>query len=247
MGGLVSSYYLAQGVDQRNKVDKHISIGTPYLGAAKMVDVFYNGNAVAGSLEQLFTSGCIKDIIGNLQSIYGLLPYEKYFSPYLILFSEVQNSYGDTINFLNSLPGWNDDLYTSVVSNQNNLFINDRHISSYVDSYYIVGSWHSTIDRIKVYFDSNFELEIGTFKTEYGDETVTLYSATIAGTLDPNRVFYMYDNNDLNLEATHTKMIESTPSLNFITAIIDESVSTTTDESYLSLEYGVYKTNRIKE
>ena len=49
MGGLISSAYLAMGEAQRTNTRLHISLGTPYLGAEKMVSVYGSGKILDGS------------------------------------------------------------------------------------------------------------------------------------------------------------------------------------------------------
>jgi len=197
MGGIVSSYYLSLGEAQRNKVDKHISIGTPYLGAAKMVDVFVTGNAF-DVIKNLAIGAEIVSILPNMPSIYGLLPYEKYFSPYLsydnsILESpQICSTYNSTITTLSGcVENWNNALHESVTENQSRLFINNSHITTYVDSYYIVGNGIKTIENVEYnHFDDGINfITTENETTNAGDGTVSLVSSTINDTIPYNKLF----------------------------------------------------------
>lgn len=246
MGGIVSSYYISLGESQRSLVDKHISIGTPYLGAAKMVDVLLNGNALDGIIKQMATSISIHSVVGNIPSIYGLMPYEEYFYPcveYVNGLTKYEcSTYNETITYMsNNISNWNSTLYSTTVANHDRLFINQEHITTLVDSYYIVGNNLDTISSITLNWNEYFP-ESRT-KTMSGDGTVTKQSATINQSLPSSRVLYAESDESIGLNATHIGLVESECIIDLICNIITENVTLDTDESILNDEYGVY-TNR---
>ena len=112
MGGLVSSGYMALGATQRDKIEKYVSYGTPYLGsvAAPMVcltgmfeamtgDIDFDNNDGHGQTElgeksiilETIAHSLVKNVVvpflaANFASVYELFPSEKYFEyigPYL--------------------------------------------------------------------------------------------------------------------------------------------------------------------
>lgn len=112
MGGLVSSGYMALGATQRDKIEKYVSYGTPYLGsvAAPMVcltgmfeamtgDIAFDDNDGHGQTElgeksiilETIAHSLVKNVVvpflaANFASVYELFPSEKYFEyigPYL--------------------------------------------------------------------------------------------------------------------------------------------------------------------
>lgn len=146
MGGIVTSHYLAMGNRQRKLVKKHISIGTPYLGAVEMPYIFCTGHIRKSALVNALVSAPVLDLIGNVPSIYALFPYEERFRPYLLLERNggeqtTLETYEETMQFLKShMRNWNDTLAEKVFANQKELFLEDgRYITDLVDAYYIVG------------------------------------------------------------------------------------------------------------
>ena len=90
MGGLVASEYLSRSKENRDKVNKLITLGTPYLGAPKVVYVFETGNffsgdgIVDGTVAAATNAFCmatpLKILSPNVQGIYDLLPPKYYMS-----------------------------------------------------------------------------------------------------------------------------------------------------------------------
>lgn len=223
MGGNVSSYYLALGEETRGRVDKHISVGTPYLGAEKLAYVYDTGDAldmymgIDGLIEIDLASildDPIKTIMPNIPAVYSLLPMETHFTPYLKTKNSngevtTKSTYSSTIDMLESqLDNWNVNFYNSAKSHQNLLFVNGEHITQLVDSYYIVGVGKSTAETIQITLNSSNEkigdIAIDTY-TMNSDGTVPLRSALINGTITENVLFkYSAD----NVSADHTGMIK---------------------------------------
>lgn len=224
MGGIVSSYYLALGETARDRVDKHISIGTPYLGAEKLAYVYDTGDAIDSYFKifgyeiPLFDKADlikppIQQIMPNIPSVYALLPFDTNFSPYLQIkdsdgVTTLQTTSIATTYMLSThLSRWNGQLYNSAKSHQNLLFVNNMHVTQLVDSYYIVGGDENTPQTLQIRLDDSGQkqgqISINA-ETLDGDGTVSLRSALISGALSTN-ILCKYSSD--NISATHVGMI----------------------------------------
>ena len=266
MGGNVISQYLALGEEQRNRVNKVITVGTPYLGAVKLVDVFITGKGIdVGSGAVLFGFyDAIKQIIYNIPSVYSLLPYEQYFEPYLSYYNgyDVEtmvecSNYIDTVTALyDYMPNWNAWIANGVIENQSELFLyNGKHITTLVDTYYIVGEGRSTIDALQFVlpngadeFNSEDNIINDASSPGYtydGDSTVPIQSATVGGTLPSERVFYKVNEN--GYISDHSEMIKGVDdetTIEFVCDIIGLDlfeIDNMDTDNYLYDNYGIYR------
>ena len=73
MGGLVASKYCANSSANRGKVDKLITIGTPYTGSPQLVYV-----AETGDFNPLLSNSKIKELVVNFPAVYQLIPTVRY-------------------------------------------------------------------------------------------------------------------------------------------------------------------------
>ncbi|OGO92624.1 MAG: hypothetical protein A2Y17_00540 [Clostridiales bacterium GWF2_38_85] len=200
----------------------------------------------------------ITQIIGNIPSIYALMPMEydwqSYMSyghrtyigsGYIYDLDGVCTDYNSTINKYNqNLTNWNAGLMESVNSHQQLLFPNNNHITNYVNSYYIVGDGISTVHSLEFYSDltpDSVFSECLRLSSNDGDDTVPVRSATINGNINTDRIYYKYSTS--TMEANHTKLIEGSDdkkTLYFISEIINgNSFSYTSYE--LQAIFGIYK------
>lgn len=77
MGGLVASKFLANSSANRSKTTTLITLGTPYVGAAKCIDVMETGDMIGVNILGLTISlfkNTIKDMSKNCYAAYQLLP-----------------------------------------------------------------------------------------------------------------------------------------------------------------------------
>ena len=159
MGGLVASNYIMtlKVKEQLYKVDKLITLGTPFLGAPKLIDVFLNGNALDDAMTDwwLNITGAIPGIMPNMTSIYELLPTQQWFTTAnKTLFthtnyynvpghpdegvSTVSTTYSDTRTRLyEKMDNINMSLLSKAENMHSHLFTGSSHITSFVDSYII--------------------------------------------------------------------------------------------------------------
>ena len=149
MGGIIASKYIENG--NKDKVDKLITIGTPYLGAPKALYVFETGHFLDGIIDDPLTFKQFKEATHTIPSIYELLPNQYYFQNYSYVTRDGNDlSFDDVNNYISSRSWCNKkyldnsaELYSSILSTNGNA-IND------VDSYVIVGENVKTINKLKI-------------------------------------------------------------------------------------------------
>ena len=235
MGGNVSSYYLALGEETRKRVDKHISVGTPFLGAEKLAYVYDTGDAIDFKIgvdwADLLIGDPVAEIMPNIPAVYSLLPMQTHFAPYLQTKSStgtvtIKSTYSSTIATLSThLQNWNDDFYNSAKSHQNLLFVGGKHVTQLVESYYIVGDNSNTPSMLQIALNSSGHKKgnVGISSTSAdGDGTVSLHSALINGTIT-NNILYKYPAN--NVKAEHVGLIkgeDDQKTFDFICDVINE-------------------------
>ncbi|OKP93859.1 hypothetical protein A3849_30350, partial [Paenibacillus sp. P46E] len=210
MGGLISTEYINKG--NANKIDKLITLGTPYLGAPQAVNIFETGAAAGDFISDTAISKSIREVMPNIPSAYQLLPSEEYFTlnntnylksqEYLGPSLNLKNTnfkdttytnYNSTFTFLKDNRGWSNDL---LINKAKKFYENLNIVSNLnkVDSYYIIGDRIPTIGGLTVtnytFGPQRYVLDI---KSIQGDGTVPLISARV-GTptrLDSAKTYYI--------------------------------------------------------
>ena len=220
MGGIVASKYIANR--NENKVEKLITLGTPYLGAPKALYAFETGNFLDGKFAQFVTSKIIKDMIPNMPGVYELLPSKLYFSQnndyYITVNSSIQNyDYGK--NFFSSRSWCNKNLIDKSQIFQDSLGNISSNILNKVDSYIIVGYNVPTITLVK-YENSKLDIDINS----RGDGTVPIISSAIYGL--KRAPYYVKD-------VDHSTLVKNPEVLSLINMIIDGK-GDTYDESKIN-------------
>ena len=181
MGGLVASKYIKKLYDINNcsKVEKFISIGTPYTGAEKAISVMETGEFIS-----LLDKKVFKELSCNFPAVYELLPTEKHAAGagyiqdgtvFIRSFSEYWNflkkrTWGCKTNgqpkaMFNTSKSFHDSLITT-----NGVHIANNDI---VDTYKIYGYGHETIFRVRYNKDGTLYF----WPTNNGDGTVVTSSA----------------------------------------------------------------------
>lgn len=203
MGGLVASGYMALGEEQRSKIETSIMLGSPLLGAPIVPYIWGSEDInVTGFLDKnaskwivlLFDQialyyNPIDNVIGNFSSMYEMFPTKMYFDSsfanknYLITSivggnSTTITSYVDTQNRLESyLPYYNKNLANSAENFHDSLYLNNDHISSLSNTYYIAGYGIDTVDTVEF----NMWDWYNNSSTKKGDGTVPVWSSTLGG------------------------------------------------------------------
>ncbi len=233
MGGLVGSTYLTSAAN-REKVDKFITLGTPYLGAPKALYVFETGGLMDWPASQVMDEP-LKAIANNARSVYELLPTANYFNlngtTYVVkrddggwghFDTKTDLNYSDTKDLIENRDwyktanGGKKSFVTWAENATAALFNGDQHITELVDSYYIVGEKKKTITKVEELFDTNgnFDECSDTDKPKAGDGTVPLISATIGGTTPNAKTYYISE--------THTGLVSNDNTLALVTNIIKD-------------------------
>jgi len=184
MGGIVSSLYIeGQYGGQYNedvKVDKLITLGTPYLGSPKVFGTFETGEFADGIAKLVsWDNEVFKTLIPNMACGYELLPVEGYFENgnyYLQAENGLGFTYNHMSNFISQRPWYNSTLATAASNIQKTLnsFYN-RIKKGDIDAYIIIGYNVKTLTCFQ--WKDN---KINDIKAKYdGDGTVPLISATL--------------------------------------------------------------------
>jgi pimeloyl-ACP methyl ester carboxylesterase len=221
MGGLVASAYLAMGTEYSSKVEKLITFGTPYLGAAKAIGVFETGGLLDW-WQNLAIGQQIKRISANTTSTYELLPTSRTGGNFLALIDyltsfESYYSYSDAMDFFSDRPwakksdGTEKPMLASAEAFHDSLMVGNSHIANYFGaSYYIFGYGHSTPDTA-VYEDFAGALGyLSYYEISAGDGTVTSQSAK-------NMTTYF---NYYGVSADHTDLVSDPDALYLMKSII---------------------------
>lgn len=269
-GGNVVAQYIALGERQRERVNRNISIASPYLGSQHIIYVYATGIAVKVlnfDDSPLGLEEAVAEVIYNIPSVYSVLPYEQHFASYLKYKSKnstvttTETLYDGTMDALEEyMPNWNTGLAQRAKQNQNRVFDeNGKHITEKVDSLYIVGDGLETKknliftlndDRTKFDIDTSYNHDnTKSVEVEYtnkGDGTVTLQSATVGNTLPENRVFYKL--NTGSFSANHVDMAQGkddVTTINFVCNIIKFGNEQIMYDTYMHdmwySNYGIYR------
>ena len=180
MGGIVASIYIAQYGD--SKIDKLITLGTPYLGSPKTLYAFHTGMMMDNLVASIATHLILKAIAPNMPSAYELLPNERYFrngnyyvetelSPAHELSRTLPTSgglnYGQTKQFMNLCDVWSHSWYNpGLHSNAEEMWrkrytydtldgVYSRIIRGSIDAHIIVGYNTKTLSCLTISEDAS--------------------------------------------------------------------------------------------
>ncbi len=197
MGGIVASYFLSLGEKARKYVYKHISVGAPYLGTVELPYLVTTGNIRYSAFENMVVSEPVAQIITNIPAIYVLTPFKQHWRPFVShgAGTGFYETYEETLEALEHyIPGWNKKLAGKIIAEQSLMFNPDgSHITSLVDTRYVVGTGRSTTCSVYAAFDNPTDptrfLPFNSVKNTEGDGMVTKHSATIGDTIPAERLF----------------------------------------------------------
>lgn len=198
MGGLVASKFIAMSAENRNKVKKFISIGTPYLGAVKGLWVMETGRLIDVPVD----IDIFKALACNFPSIYELLPNSRYPYAYIKNGSTTLSGFKNHWTFMKQRPwaksshGSTKTMFGTAHNFHNSLMVNSAHIANtaLVDTYKIYGVGQDTISRID--YDANGKVKKVEAMT--GDGTVVVKSA-INGQRETAQKTYLFPYSHLQL------------------------------------------------
>ena len=198
LGGIVASYYMAEnGYD---KIEKFISIGTPFFGAPKTLHTFEDGKLFNNRFANLFhvDDAIVKKIAPNTPALYELLPNKEFFregNGYIYRSQNEPLDESSTWDFIKERPWCNDALYEQAQCTYAKQYEKNTISGVYsdiqnnvVDFYLIAGYGRETVTGLS-YDEDGF---VGTVKGD-GDGSVPLYSATM-GHASFKRLPYFVEN-----------------------------------------------------
>ncbi|MGG3466112.1 hypothetical protein ABES02_00785 [Neobacillus pocheonensis] len=213
MGGLVASKYIANKQSNADKVDKFITLGTPYYGAPKALYMMETGD-IASWGKNLVISKVIRELAPNMKSIYQLFPTKDYFDDdqyyvqvrYDNTFRKNEYkklSYAQTLQFYKDYRDeWlNEDHFSLAESLANSLNNNASRINS-VDRYFIVGDQISSIGVVVPELNETWNRDgynyahIDDTKPINGDGTVPVKSANMNASTNPDKTYYIQAKHD---------------------------------------------------
>lgn len=253
MGGLVASNFM-KSEENRSKVGKVITCGTPYEGAPKLINCMLNWDVLGNKHEGGFGTAILDDFLGlagltkdvktSFVSTTELCPTQNYFNCYeWYRYSHTTHTgflgltttrYYDVINY---------DTYKSICRNifgnkyddavkvQNALNVNGYNLLTTLDNtYFIVGINQMTIGSL--WFndgDSLKSLECDDLAYEYkGDGTVPYYSATITKRLN---TLENKETRVLEVETDHGGTCSDGKALNWIYDVLESGASSVSSDA----------------
>jgi len=269
MGGIVTKEYLRQYTSDQTKIEKWITVGTPHLGAAKAVKALINGYNFDASL--IISNKAGLRLAMHSPAVYQLLPSEKYYS-YLdttnyMLYYNLNGSvlgrrtYSDVSSVLSNV---HTGAVESYLDFQEGLESTARSIHSNLDTnitnvrmYQIVGD--SVLTPVGWMYENSVNSVADLRNQEpipfvdWGDSTVSRFSADAVGT--NNMVRYYYHGTDthgalprnanvrrkiLNIIAGQesapvseiTTTFNNAQPLNYNAFVIDAEIGTTMDVTF---------------
>lgn len=231
MGGLVASKCLVSA-NYRKKVDKFISIGTPYLGSHKGIYVMETGRFVEIALvnDSSFAplSSVLKEVVCNYPAVYELLPTKRLSvgtNGYIYNGTNYLRSFTDYWNFLKNRPwGINSAskaklMFQTATDFHDSLIVGGVHISNRSDlvkTYKICGVGEDTIYNIS--YKKNGTID-HLWVDDFGDKTVTIDSAlNIDNTGSYSRPMWSFN-------ATHTGLLKNDGVINKVIEIINGNIA----------------------
>lgn len=230
MGGLVTSHLL-RASNIRSKIEKVITLGTPFLGSLEMLPLMYGGQleALESYLEgrqwysilgaSLLLKPVLRRLSLNIPSLYELLPTKQFFDLGSRWYFVEQASSGQGIikydfdttrsSLCSEISNFNCAIFDQATSRHDTLWEDEEtHITSYVNTYYIAGEGKTTGDRF--YSSSPYP----TSTVDAGDGTVLSYSASM-NDLYPGKTFFV--------DESHVGLLSNQNVIDLIQAIINES------------------------
>ena len=231
MGGLVASRWLKNSSTNRNKTSALITLGTPFVGSAKCLNVMETGELITlPGLNITIFSEIIKNVSKNSYAAYQLLPTNKYYAvtsqyPLSINGNNNTNVYTTCQNcaWAKNNNGTAKPMLNSASAFHNALYNGTSHVINFSDvtTYTFGATGQSTISRVNM--NSNYGIT-GLNYNNSGDGTVLLKSAG-HGTPD-----FTYSGVD------HTSMVSNSTILNKVVSLISAETGVSAQNSTIISE-----------
>ena len=238
MGGVLAAEYLRRSTENVNKVEKLITLGTPYLGAPKALYTLETGNFLDNVIKNFFAKKLFKPVVNNFFSVYELLPTEKFFnlngttyvkrhdrniytekSGIRVVNTIKKLNYNETYNLISGRE-WatnNKNLLKPMLPNSQKFhrgLFQKEHIAKSVNLYAIIGYGKKTLMELKEFYINNEHKSTDILNVlNTGDGTVPVISATIGNTIDKNRDFFINEE--------HAKLAGNQDVIDFVSNILN--------------------------
>jgi len=226
MGGLIAESYIKQSYDNSCRVKYFISLGTPFLGAPKVISVFEEGKIFGEIIPDSVMKKYVKELVKNMPSCYELIPNMAYASQYgyikCINDNKTKLVFGLSYEFLKTRPwaqgkdGKPKILMDNAISFHERL--SQKEIS--VPTAYIAGSNVATIIKVVYKFEKDNYAFSNLIYSNCGDGTVPIYSAS-------NNAKEYFEFN----KVTHSGLVSKKEVLSHIKNIISNSSSKTVNKN----------------
>lgn len=237
MGGLVASHML-RNTTARCKINKLVTLGTPYLGSIDTVPLLSHGehsilNEVLKTIPsafqvpvKAFLTALLQELAVNLPALYELLPTKQFFSlgnrfyfsiQILLAIENKCETFEETRQWLPEAKGYgligsfNMNLFDAATASHDLLWNGNTHITANVNTYYIAGQGYRTL-KTYTYWESISHSYIPT-DTGNGDGTVLYYSATMNDLYPQKTFFVISEHTPLANPAVNPALFEFTQSL----------------------------------
>lgn len=220
MGGLVASQFVKNATASQKSRTTVITLGTPFEGAPKAVNVFENGAMFDTFLGILITNSFVKQIAPNYPSAYELLPTIRH--PNYLMQEEVTLTYSQAMAFLKTRDwglkesGGIKPMFSTANSFITGLGYGSSHeVYDAANVYHIVSSGHDTASKI------NYRMDGGEYRTDYlqvsnaGDGTVLAQSARNGLAASNSKVFTYTNIGD------HTEMLSNATAIAKVKSLIN--------------------------
>ena len=218
MGGLVASKFLSNSSANRTKTAALITLGTPYVGSAKCINVMETGELIGMNLLGInitLFGTTVKNMSKNSNAGYQLLPTSKYYTitgAYPVSYNGTNYTTSDATlkntAWGKKSNGTAKDQFATATTFHSALFNSSgTHVKNFsdVDSYTIAMTGHNTISRVNL--GTGYAITSLTYSNT-GDGTV-LYKSAGYGTPD-----FLYTGPD------HTGMVSDSTIIAKIKTII---------------------------
>lgn len=210
MGGLVTSLYIAsQGKNKFDKVDKIITVGTPYEGAPHVFEAIEQGKILQDGFKDwlLGKAGISRKIMLGFPGVCELIPSLTYCSQYpmwlrdigedentdhVLDADEYRSTIDDELGDDNSFAAFS--LQQAIHSYRPNSYSTSdcNVLLTYDNSYFILGQNKPTVRDVTLHKVASDEYKIVGIDYTSGDGTVPFFSSEMAGLINTYRYDHQY-------------------------------------------------------
>lgn len=223
MGGIVASYYLAENESDIEKVERVITMGTPFGGSPKALLTLEEGKFL--DIRIALLDALMKELSRNYPSVYELLPYNQLIENAGTYVTKISSDNvcerldtAETEQYItNKGSKLNQKMYRDALDVQNKIYQSGEHIlnDERIDAYIIAGYGVETLMTI----ETDGKTITGTWKNTLGDGTVPLTSALRTNGQYFNKTLYFAK------KVKHSELPEDNDVIDLVCQIIERGQS----------------------